>query len=238
MQPSEQPSESQPPVPDPGLTPTPNVQPPYRWRPSYRAVRALVMLALVVLVMGWIGIRALLHHGAKTPSTPQATVATDAANVCADNARMQTADYKAGTGQPIALYARSSTAADHYQGIYVLGMAPVGSAAQSAYVAVGKNLTTTYSTKKTPVVVACITRSSEQPTDQICHYDDGKNVPVYTASYHLTVYEAKTRKVLRSVDVPAEQTYTCTSFTAYDGKGFYRAWDKSTVALALEPFAQ
>jgi hypothetical protein len=120
----------------------------------------------------------------------------------------------------------------------VLGTASVGTSLHDAYTSVGKNLTTTYAQKKRPVVVGCVTRSHEQRTEQVCAYDDGKRIPVYTATYRLTVYESSTRKVLRSIGVPTTSDYVCQGFTAYDGKSFYRTWDSATVALALQPFTE
>jgi hypothetical protein len=197
------------------------------------------MIGLVVIVLAVLGVKSLLNHSGNTPSKSGGATSTDASKVCTDNARLQADAYAAGTKQPIALYARSgSVDGNHYQGVYVLGTAPSGSSLRDAYVAVGTNLTSTRSNSQTPVLVACITRSHETLTEQVCKYSDGKNVPVYNATYHLTVYEARSRNVVKEVDIDTLPSYTCTSFVAYDGKGFYHSWNPAAVALALYPLVQ
>ncbi len=196
------------------------------------------MIVLVVLMLAWIGVSSILRNIKNEPKTATTTATATASEVCTDNKRLQAPAYHEGSHQPMALFARSSAAADHYQGIYVLGTAPTSTTLHDAYTVVGQNLTTTYSDKKTPVLVGCITRTNETPTTQTCDYDDGKRITVYNAAYHLTVYEARSRRVLSDVAVPSISTYVCTSFTTYDGKGFYRAWDTAMVATTLYPLAQ
>lgn len=216
------------------------IAPPPRRTFSYRTVRMLVMLGLIIVVMGWIGIQSLLHRGTPKQSSSQSATSTVAlADFCKNSKTLDAPAYQANTGQPMALFSRSSTDANvSYSGVYVFGTAPLHSDLREAYTTVGQNLSATRSQNKTPVVIGCITRSNEQRTDQSCTYSDNKIIPVYTASYRLTVYEAHSRKVLKQTDVPAEQTYTCLSFTTYDGKGFYHTWSRATAAQTLYEFAR
>jgi hypothetical protein len=191
------------------------------------------------LVLIGVGVRSLLHKSNNAQTTNSAAISADASKVCTDNARLQAPAYAAGSHQPMALFARSSTAGDgHYQGMYVLGTAPSGTSLHDAYTTVGTNLTKTYSNKDMPVLVGCIARNQETLTGQTCKYGDGKDIPIYTASYHLTVYESRNRRVVKDMDVPTMPTYTCSSFVAYDGKGFYRSWDTAAVATALYTLTQ
>lgn len=231
-------TDGQPPINSsaPTPSPVPSAAPPPRRAPSFRTVRTLVMLAVVVLVLAFIGVRSLLRPSSPSSSS-STTVAKGAAAVCSSNAHLDVPHYAIGAQPPLALFAQSNTTASvNYQGIYVLGTAPTGTVLHDKYVAVGKNLSDTYATKKTPLAVGCITRSHEVPTEQTCKYDDGKTIPVYTAVYHLTIYDASNRHALTSKDIPTLPAYSCTSFTAYDGRAFYRSWDPTAVADALYSF--
>jgi hypothetical protein len=235
MQPDSNPQPIVPPEPVSPQSP----EQPQRRMPSYRAIRVFVLLGLIVIVMGWIGISKLVHHTVKSTPTTQRFVKSSIQNVCSNGSRLQAEPYKEGTVQPMALYARSGIAADTYQGIYVLGVAPLNTPLQHAYTVVGKNLNSTFSSGKAPVVVGCITRSNEVKTAKNCTYEDtGKVIPVYHPDYTLTVYEAATHRVLRRVAIPTQAIFTCHSYVTYDGKGFYHMWDTATVAEQLQSFAE
>jgi hypothetical protein len=202
----------------------------------------LVVLGLVAAMLIFLGIMSLMRHSGKSDSgsTNTSGSATNSiADVCAGGAHLQNAAaYTSGAGQPMALYVRSAqTAGVHYNGVYTFDVAPLNSPAHNAYAVVGQNLYKTYSDKQTPAVVACITRSDEVATSQKCTYSDNKSIPVDTASYRLSVYESRTHRRLLSQAITALPTYTCASYTTYDGKAFYRSWDPVAVAEALLPFA-
>lgn len=201
----------------------------------YLTARTIAFFIVVVIAFA-IGLLSPLNIWNRTTSTSKAA---DIVDVCAKGSTIDTPAYKQGTQQAMALYTRDNTAGgDHYKGVYTLGTAPQSSALHEAYTTVGLNLAFTNSQHKVPVTVGCIARNQETPTGQVCHYDGGKDIPVYTATYHLDVYEGRTHNKLLSKDIPTLQSYTCQSFTAYDGTAFYRSWDGAVVATELLPFAQ
>jgi hypothetical protein len=223
--------------------PVPPTHAPARWRPSVRTIRTMVLAALVVLMLLFLGVSALVRrvgNHAVTPSGPSSQAGAAAA-ACTDDGFVSSAAapaYRSGTATPMALYARAARTAHAYDPVYVLGSVPSSSPAFSAYAQVQANLYHTHTQSRKPALVGCITRSHETKTDQTCEYSNGTTVPVYDATYSLKVYEARTGRVVLTKAVPSVPTFVCTSYGAYDGHGLYHAWDGGTVALALQPFAQ
>lgn len=202
--------------------------------PSFWAVRAAATTGLAVIIITGLFLGSRLNQAA--PTTTNAADMCSNTNVTLNNA----STYKTGnTPYSTALYQRSPTSTEQtYVSVYALGVPVDSSSAHDAAVAVNSDLSKTYGTGIMPQLIGCIYRSNETATTQTCTYNDNIVVPVYNASYTLTVYEAKTHKKVLTTTVASTPTYTCQSYTTYNGKRFYRPWDQTAIALALQPLLQ
>jgi hypothetical protein len=80
------------------------------------------------------------------------------------------------------------------------------------------NFATTVASFKDVQLVACLSRTSETATSQTCTSSKGP-LTVYQATYKMDLYEAKTRKLLKTADISAEPQFDCPpSYKVVDGQ--------------------
>jgi hypothetical protein len=77
---------------------------------------------------------------------------------------------------------------------------------------------TTVASFKDVQLVACLTRTSETATAQTCSYPRGP-LTVYQATYKMELYEAKTRKLIKTANISSEPQFECPpSYQAVDAQ--------------------
>ena len=80
------------------------------------------------------------------------------------------------------------------------------------------NYATTVASFKDVQLVACLTRATETATTQTCTYPKGP-LTIYQATYKMELYEAKTRKLVKSTSISPEPQFECPkSYQQVDGQ--------------------
>jgi hypothetical protein len=196
--------------------------------PSIRTIRAIVITILVIPLFIW----ALVSGNLFRYSTSSDANATDLAAACGTNGKKisDASTYKSGTAPyRTALEQQSTLTTDKtYKRVSVLEDKVVGPA-----------LLPTDDPKQVQLV-ACLDRINETPTGQTCQYDDGVTLTVYKPTYQLTVYEAKTHTLLKTMQINSFPTDECRSFIGYNAqtKRLYYGPSQAELIVALKPLVQ
>lgn len=83
-------------------------------------------------------------------------------------------------------------------------------------------------------LIACVNRDTETKTDETCEYDN-VTLTVYDASYSLSVYEAKTGKLIAKGPLEPYDGSACSFVTVYDPskKRIYKEYSEKSMSKIM-----
>lgn len=182
-----------------------------------------IVVGIVVIIGVTMGLASQLGHSGKSANTAgspsnstsaSATTSADYAQVC-NGARIKgAAPYTSSTPHPTAVFIQQpdSTGYESDYNVAILADKTIGQVVRDAQ-----------ASPKSIQLVACLQGTAGQNTGQTCPYTT-VNLPVYSATYHLTIYTAQTHAVVLSKDVDvipiattvAGRYFPCSYTTSYD----------------------